>query len=131
MKGGAMKKEIAKQIYAYCVCAVAMLVGIIFIVNGIYGIVKIAAPELTISQYSWSNIATFQSFKTEWEKNKESLQLTDEELKVRWEDKRAVALMGEKREGTQNLVNMLIAVVIVAPVFFVHWRLARGRKEEE
>ncbi len=126
-----MKKEIAKQIYAYCVCAITMVVGVIFVANGIYGIVKIAAPELTISQYTWRDIATFQSFKTEWEKSRESLELTDEELMVRWEDKRKVALMGEKREGAQNLINMLIALVIITPAFLIHWRLARSRKEEE
>jgi hypothetical protein len=125
-----MKREVAKQVYAYAVCAASLIIGIIFFSVGIYGIVKIAAPELTVSQREWKDIATFQSFKTEWEMSESAPELTDEELRVRWEDKRQIAIMGEKRQGAQNLINMIIAFAVIVPAFFLHWRLARSQREE-
>jgi hypothetical protein len=125
-----MKKEIAKQIYAYVVCIVSLIVGVGYFAAGIYGIIRIAVPEFTVSQREWKSIATFQSFRTDWEKSEGSAELTDEELRLRWQDKRDVTLMGEKRQGGQNLVNMLIAFVIIAPIFLLHWRLARAQREE-
>ena len=125
-----MKKEIVKQIYAYVMCAIALGCGMIFLVIGIYGIVKIAAPTFTMPQWEWSKVATFQSFKTDWDKAKDAPKLTDEELKVRWQDKKEIAIMSERREGSQNLTLMLICFVIVIPVFIIHWRLARKIREE-
>jgi len=125
-----MKREIARQIYAYCVCAISLVIGIIFLIVGIYGIVRMAAPEFTVSQHEWKNIATFQSFKTEWEKAESTPELTDEELRMRWQDKWDIAIRGEKRQGAQNLINMIIAFVIIVPVFGIHWRIARSLREE-
>jgi hypothetical protein len=125
-----MKKEIVKQIYAYAVCAIALGCGMIFLCVGIYGIVKIVAPEFTVPQREWKKVATFQSFKTDWETVEGAPKLTDEELKMRWQDKREIAIMSEKREGGQNLTYMLICFVIVIPIFIIHWRLARKLREE-
>lgn len=124
-----MKKEIAKQVYAYGVCVICLCVGIIFLCVGIYGIIKMAAPEFTMPRYEWKKIATFQSFKTDWEKTEGSAQLTDEELRIRWEDKREIAVMAEKRDGMHNIINLLICFVVVIPIFIIHWRLARKLRE--
>ena len=125
-----MKREIVKQIYAYAVCAIALGCGMIFLCVGIYGIVKIVAPEFTVPQWEWKKVATFQSFKTDWETVEGAPKLADEELKMRWQDKREIAIMSEKREGGQNLTYMLICFVIVIPIFIIHWRLARKLREE-
>ncbi len=124
-----MKKEIAKQVYSYAVCVICMGVAIIFLCVGIYGIVKIIAPEFTLPQWDWEKIATFQSFKTDWEKTEGAPELTEEELMIRWQDKREIAIMSEKRAGMQNLINMLICFVVLVPIFIVHWRLARRLRE--
>lgn len=125
-----MKRDIAFRIYAYCICAISLIIGLIYLCVGIYGIVKIAAPEFTIPHYTWDKIATFQSFKTDWEKTEGAPELTDEELRVRWKDKREIAVMSQKRGGTQDLINMLICFVVVAPIFAFHWRLAKRPGEE-
>lgn len=116
--------------YAHSVCAICICCGIIFTIFGIYGIIQIASPGFGMGEYKWQKIATFQSFKTDWEKDKETPELTDEELKVRWQDKREIAIMGEKRQGKQNLTRMFICFIIVIPLFVIHWRLARKAKEE-
>ena len=125
-----MKREIVKQIYAYAVCAIALGCGMIFLCVGIYGIVKIVAPEFTVPQWEWKKVATFQSFKTDWETVEGAPKLADEELKMRWQDKREIAIMSEKRDGGQNLTYMLICFVVVIPIFIIHWRLARKLREE-
>lgn len=144
-KGVDMKREIVKQVYAYGMCAIALGCGMIFLGVGIWGIVKIASPEFTMPQWEWKKVATFQSFKTDWEREvrtepaevcigepeeEGASKLTDEELKIRWQDKREVALMSEKREGWQNLTSLLICFVIVTPIFIIHWRVARKLREE-
>ncbi|MBA7600846.1 hypothetical protein ES703_07909 [subsurface metagenome] len=125
-----MKKEVTKQVYAYVVCVICLGVGIIFLCVGIYGVIKIISPEFTIHKWEWKKVATFQSFKTDWEKTEGAVQLTDEELRIRWQDKKEIAIMGEKRDGMQNLTNMLICFVIILPIFIIHWRLARKLREE-
>ena len=124
-----MKKEIAKQVYSYTVCVISMFIVIIFLCTGIYGVVKIIAPEFTLPQSEWKEIATFQSFKTDWEKTEGAPELTEEELMIRWQDKREIAIMSEKRAGMQNLINMLVCFVVLVPIFIVHWRLARKLRE--
>jgi len=122
-------KGIAKQVYSYVVCVICMSVAIIFLCVGIYGIVKIIAPEFTLPQHKWEKVATFQSFKTSWEMTEDTPELTDEELRIRWQDKREIAIMSEKRAGMQNLINMLICFVVLIPIFIIHWRLARRLRE--
>jgi len=101
------KKQIVKQIYTYAICAICVGAGIIFLCVGIWGVVKIASPQFTLPQWEWKEVATFQSFKTDWETRETAPKLTDEELKVRWQDKREIAIMGERRGGWQNLTLML------------------------
>ena len=125
-----MKKELGKQIYAHVVCIICVGVGIGFLCLGIYGIVKIVSPEFTMHKRKWETVATFRSFKTDWEKTEGASQLTDEELRVRWQDKKEIAVMGEKRTGGQDLINMLIYFVIAIPIFLIHWRLAKKTGEE-
>ena len=123
-----MKKEIVKQVYFYVICAISIVIGMFYLGGGIYGVVKITSPEFTLPQSQWRDIATFQGFKTDWEKNKDTPILTDAELMVRWQDKKQIAIMGEKRGGKQNLLLMLICFIIVMPIFIIHWRLARRLK---
>ena len=125
-----MKKGLAKQIYAHVVCIICVGVGIGFLCSGIYGIFKIVSPGFTMHKQKWETVATFQSFKTDWEKTEGASQLTDEELRVRWQDKKEIAVMGEKREGGQNLINTLIYFVIAIPIFLIHWRLAKKTGDE-
>lgn len=125
-----MKKEIAKQVYGYTMCVICMGSALIFLCVGIYGVIKIVSPEFTMPQWEWKKVATFQTFKTDWEKVEGAPKLTDEELRIRWQDKREIAIMSEKRNGLQNLTNMLICFVVVIPVFLIHWRLARKLREE-
>lgn len=125
-----MKKEVTKQVYVYVVCVICLFIGIIFLCVGIYGVIKIISPEFTIPNREWKKVVTFQSFKTDWEKTEGAVQLTDEELRIRWQDKKETAIMGEKRDGMQNLTNMLICFVIILPIFIIHWRLARKLREE-
>ncbi len=125
-----MKKGFAKQIYAYIMCVICVGVGIGFLCSGIYGIVKIISPDFTMPKQKWEKVITFRSFKTDWEKAEGASQLTDEELRIRWQDKKEIAVMGEKREGGQNLINMLIYFVIAIPIFLIHWRLAKKPCEE-
>lgn len=120
-----MKKELIKQIYAYVICVIALGCGMIFLCVGIYGIFKIAYPELTMPSWEWKKIATFQSFKSEWEKEEKTPKLTDEELRIRWQDAKEIAIKSEKRDGIQNIIYMLICFVIVIPIFLIHWKLAK------
>jgi hypothetical protein len=125
-----MKKGLIKKIYAYTACVICLVAGIIFLCVAIYGTIRIAAPGFTLSRWEWEKVATFQSFKTDWEKTEGALQLPDDELRIRWEDKREVAIAKERREGWQNLIQNLICLLVVTPLFIIHWRLARRMPDE-
>lgn len=124
-----MNRDLIKRIYLYVVCFVCLGCGMIFLGTGIYGAVKIANPEFTLRTWEYQRIATLQSFKTDWEKGKDRPQLTEGELRVRWEDKRKVLMQAERREGLHSLVGMLICFAIVTPIFIVHWRWAKRMEE--
>ncbi len=124
-----MNKDLVKRIYFYVVCFVCLGCGMIFLGAGIYGTLKIANPEFTLRKWEYQRIATLQSFKTDWEKEKDRPQLTEDEVRVRWEDKRKVVLEAERREGLHSLVAMLVCFVIVIPVFIIHWRWTKRTEE--
>lgn len=124
-----MNGHLTKRIYFYVVCFVCLGCGMIFLGTGIYSILKVSNPEFTLPRREYQRIATLQSFKTDWEKNQESPQLTDDELRVRWEDKRNLALEGQRREGRRGLVGMIICFAIVIPVFTIHWRWAKRTEQ--
>jgi hypothetical protein len=119
-------KQIARQIYCYVVCVISLIIGIIYLCVGIYGVIKLAAPEFTMPRDEWKQIATLQSFRTDWEKSEAKKELTAEQLKIRWQDKKKIAIMAEKRSGMHNLINLLICFVVVIPVFLVHWKLTKS-----
>lgn len=45
-------------------------------------------------------------------------------IKKRWEDAKEIAIENERRRGIQNVISTIIWLVIVVPLFVVHWGLA-------
>ncbi|MBM3325500.1 MAG: hypothetical protein FJY65_00745 [Calditrichaeota bacterium] len=126
-----MRKGLIKQIYAYVICAACVGGAIIFLCIGIYSILSIAWPEFTMPPWHWKEIATFQSFKTDWEKSGKAPSLSDEDLRVRWLDKRDVTIQAQKRDAVHNLIWMGIYFIIAIPLFAIHWRMGNRLRLEE
>ncbi len=128
-KAATDKKETMKQVYGYIVCMICVAAGIIFLYIGIYGIVKIAAPEFTL--HNWEKISSYTSFKTDWEMKENTPELSDEELKIRWEDNKEVSIRNQVHQGWLDFIAVIIYLVIAVPLFIIHWRMVRKLRKKK
>lgn len=133
-----MKKNLVGMIYAYLVCFVSVCVLLGCIISGLYGIFKIMSPETTLSKRERDKILTVERFKLSSEKSgrvskgEKKIILSDEEIKVKYEEEKKAVLIAEKREGIQSIVYMFISIIVCIPLYFNHIKLAKkfGEKEE-
>ena len=57
----------------------------------------------------------------------ESTEPTNEELRQQWQDERSLLIEGQRRRGLWSLVEALVIIVIVLPVFWWHRRAQADR----
>jgi len=113
------------RFYVNAVCLICIVTGAIFLGGGIWGVVRIYYPELTVRSKTWSKVATIESFKAEPKRRKGLDELSDEEIAKRWQIEKDATIKEEKREGIRDIFQMAICLIIVVPLFGVHWRLAK------
>ena|SRR3972149_6249435 len=93
-----MSKEIGLQIYLFLVCFVTLLVAIIFLGRGAWGVLKITYPKITLSSHHWEKVySSPESEETE------------------------LILAKEKQSGQNEIVWSLIWLVIIIPILTAHW----------
>jgi hypothetical protein len=113
------------KFYVYAVCFICIVTGAIFLGAGIWGGARIYYPELTVRSRTWNKVATIESFKADPKKSKELDDLTDQEIAKRWQVEKDATIKEEKREGIRDIFQMVICLIIVGPLFGVHWRMAK------
>lgn len=124
-KGGFLKKSLL-EIYALVVCLIT-LVCIVFISGaGIYNIISIASPRLTIAGYTYSKYISNDGYKYEYGKEREDLKgLSEEEVTKKRTAALEVALIEEQRSAGSELIKNVIALLLNSIVFAFHWVLAK------
>ena len=125
-----MKKSIL-EIYALAVCFVALLCFVIALGIGVYDLIQITNPELTLNAYEFerhqSNEA-FIGFQGRVALGRiapgipvEPTQRPEEEVTQQREKSFQTALRSERRRGMQSLIRIAIILVIDVLVFVPHW----------
>lgn len=116
--------------YTLAICFVSVLAMIVTVCIGIYSVVRVAAPEFTMSP---SQFAQFQSNDAFWDVCLQDRLCSDVDeerpaekaltkLRQEWYERAASV---EQRSGAQWLVKCLIAALIAVIVFVIHWILGR------
>jgi len=129
------RKFLLLQIYLYLICLVAAVTFLITAGNGLWGVVSIALPRLTIDEYDYKVVSSFEHYKYAPPKMERALQETkvkpvdDAELRRRWEEEKRLILDAEQRGGLREFIRMWVWMVIVVPIYIFHWRAARRLKD--
>jgi hypothetical protein len=123
------------EIYALAVCFAAVVSLIISISMGAYSIIQIVDPDLTIRSYNYDRYQTNDRFwesKQAWHKDQNTVtRPSEEELTKQRLEELSVQVIGEKREGLQNLLHALIITVVGTVTLFLHWRIAKKAREQK
>jgi len=122
-----MKKSVVKN-YALAVCFIAAICAVIALAVGVYDVIQMSKPEMTLSSNQLEKHQTNEAFIRDWlsiEKMPD-----DQEITVLREKSYKAALNAGSRDAAQSFIKVVAALVIIIVVFFVHWFLARSAREE-
>ena len=121
-----MKKSLL-EIYALAVCFVTIICLAVALGIGVYDLLEIVNPEMTLKSYAYQRHQTNEAFTRNWSKDKEKPK--EQEITRMREESYSVALKAEKRDAVQSFIRMLIVILIDLVIFLFHWRLARRARE--
>jgi hypothetical protein len=129
-----MKKNLIGMIYAYVVSLICVCLLIVFLGKGLYGLVQIFFPDVTLASWEWKRVATLESYKNDVENpkiqceqgyrdvNVRRVKYTDKEWNEKWENEKKVLILGEKRIGRESIIYMIIYMIISIPIYIVQDR---------
>jgi hypothetical protein len=121
------------EIYALSVCFAAVIGLVISIGIAGYSLFEIAAPELTMSAYTYnkyqSNDAFWRSKETCYEKDKPKVRPSEEELTKQRLDAFASEVRGEQRGGVQTLIRCFMFILVSGIALLIHWKIAKKTRE--
>lgn len=132
-----MKKSLL-GIYALAVCFVTLIVFTITLGVGIYNIVELTNPELTMNAWEWekyqSNDAFFDQMPRYYDENgniDKRNNYDEDEITKKREGSYKIAVKSVKRGAFQSLIRVLIILTINIAVFIPHWFLAKRSRETD
>ncbi len=127
------------RIYALAVCFVSIVCITITTGMGLYSVVQIVVPSLSVSPYQQTfyqgRHAAIPQFpqganiKMEAGGYLPDEAPTKEELELERKAQYKQLLENESQEGTRSLIRLFIVLIVTTPLFFFHWRLANYTRQ--
>ena len=133
--------------YFHLVSLVGIIVLIIAAITTGHGILKLAFPALSMDQYNWERVQSFESYKRNLDPGhaktprgpmavedtitSDREDVPEDELRRQWQDEREMLIQGQQRRGLWSVIESLVTVVVVMPIFWWHRRAAKLLKEPE
>ncbi len=141
------------RIYALAVCFAAILCIAISTGIGLYDIVQISFPKLTMESYLYQHLQSNERFRRSQllydprasypimmnergmgiaransiaGSTMKETPLTDEEVSARREEQLATAIDNVRHNAQKSLVQILVILLVSGPLFYIHWRFARN-----
>ncbi len=121
-----MKKSLL-EIYALAVCFVTVICFAIVLGIGLYDILEMSNPEMTIKSYQYQRHQSNEAFSRNKSKYKEKY--SEAEITKIREKSYSVALKAEQRDAIQSFIRVLIIMLIDIIIFLIHWRLGKYARE--
>ena len=136
-----MKKTVF-EIYSSLVCFVTIICCSVWLGMGLYSLVGVLKPEITMDSWRYQRHQSNQQFQQpalgepiflgspaalEINKPKPIESLSDKEITAKRLASYQLELQSEVRENQLELIKSLIAVFICLPLFLVHWRFVRPK----
>ncbi|MBD3298139.1 MAG: hypothetical protein GF341_05745 [candidate division Zixibacteria bacterium] len=124
------------------VAIVVLLVAVIIAGNNI---LQIAMPQMSLSQHEWRQVESFEAFKRFHPREPTRIRPksppetvdtlssateedTEAELRAEWQEQRTLLVEGQKRRGLWSLLQAIVTIIVVFPVFWWHRRKAKELK---
>lgn len=140
VRGGSMERpERVPQLYGYTVCLVAIVVMLTSVSNIVKQSFAIADPITSENQFSWAepSLTSFEAYKATRNvtfpgasnDNREAAgraELTDAELRTRYDALRADRERNVRHRSQRELASSVLLLVVAAALFWWHWRWMRG-----
>lgn len=121
-----MKRSLL-EIYALAVCFVTVICFAITLGIGIYDVVEITHPDLTLWAHQYKSHQTNEAFTADWPQERRAI--GEDAITKQRETSYRITLAAERRSGIQSGVRVLIVVFINIALFLTHWRLAKQTRK--
>lgn len=124
-----MKRPVL-EIYAAAMMFICGVVGIVSLAVGLYSVVEINAPQLTLREGQYIRHQSNEEFRRALPHNNAAAKLPDAELTPLRERSLQTVLETERRNGFQTLLKLAVLLAVVAPAYWAHFWLAKRRRRE-
>lgn len=121
-----MKKSLL-EIYALAVCFVAVICFAIVLGIGLYDILEMSNPEMTIKSYQYQKHQSNEAFTRN--RSKKRTKRSESEITEVREKSYSIALKAEQRDAIQSFIRVLIIMLINIIIFLIHWKLGKYARE--
>jgi len=111
------------RLYALAVCFVSVIVFSVSFGVGLYDVVQVNLPEMTLDSWQHERYQSNTNFTRDWPPEK-AVPDDDTLARLREEGYR-IAVAGEARGAKQSLVQQAITMLIMVALFLIHWKLSR------
>lgn len=125
---------------------VLLLVIVGFSISGLWGLVRIGIPALTVQSYEWKRVSTLDRYiendyreenglyyrlgrfeKTDTSKTFGGL--TRQKVEEKWRMAQADVLYEERRGGLQQILFWFVAVVVCLPLYLYHHKAVKKARQ--
>lgn len=139
---GQMMDHLLVRIYALLVCFVTVICITVSTGMGLYEIVKIISPELTMSTYRYQHLQSidvygqnrYPGFRITGPESGALGQLpvpkSAEELNAIREAELQALMDNERKAAIASLIRIAIVLIVTIPLFYLHWQISKGRKPD-
>jgi hypothetical protein len=130
-------------LYYQLASVILLLVLVGFSISGLWGLIKIAIPKLTIANYEWKTVSTFDRYaqdkyreknglyfqKFEKEDTTVSSAFTREQIETKWKSAQQDVLDDEQREGLQRIMLWFVVVLVCLPLYLYHHKAVKKARQ--
>lgn len=130
------KPKRGAMFYYQLASLILLLILVGFSISGLWGVLGIIAPKLTIDGYKWEGVSNFDNFvernyreenglyysKFAKEDTAKSSALSREQIERKWQSAYSNVLNEERRGGLRQCLYWLVVVIICLPLYIYHRR---------
>jgi hypothetical protein len=142
------------RIYALAVCFASVLCITISLGVGLFDVVQLTYPKITMNSYEYQNLQSNESFRQSrgspyamvrggvaqplflreggaaaYAEKADPVTLSDTEITRLREERMQLLINNIRHDATRSLIQILIILLVTLPLFALHWRLAQRLDE--
>ena len=131
-------------LYYQLASVILLLVLVGFSIGGLWGLVEIGLPKLTVMSYQWKSVSTFDRYAENKYREKNGLYyakfekedtvgatgLTREQAEAKWKSAQQDVLDDEQREGLRTIVLWIVVMIVCLPLYLYHHKAVKKARQQ-